>query len=214
MKKITGSFETTLSDVSKYDIYSCCDVTSYTKYETKNYVTNIYYELLFDDKDNNRIIRISSFFNTLKGDTYCFNDDIYFCNVNFEKLYLLIYNKFGSETEVFGTITETYTGNTYSIIKKRSLENIINVLVYALQDLFVCVRQIVEYYKEHTLNYCYTQDYTDNNTYEKYLHIITCQLIVSSDYYKDTIPSQFHQKDKIDFINSSREFSLYLLEIL
>lgn len=188
MERVSGRFEATLANLIEH--------------ETDNYVTDVEYNLC---PNGDKII---CKFTTLKGDSYTFDIDLYF-----EYYYTLLYKRFGSETTLFGTITKTFNGYTSSITKTRSRENVINALVYALKEIFICIKQIIEIHKEKTLAYCFLHDEDPCKvfTYEEYIHSVACSLIIKSGYYKDTLSPLFNE-DPVEFINEPREFCAFLLE--
>jgi hypothetical protein len=205
MKEITGTFKATLANIVNKEVFLEDRGHHIIEYDTQNYITDVEYNLCPNDK-------IICEFTTLKGDYYTF-DITYFSNANFEHYYALLYKSFGNETDLFGTITERFDGFTSSIIKTRSTENVINALVYALKEIFICIKQIVETHKEKTLVYCFLQpeDPYKAFTYEEYIHSVACCLIIKSGYYRDTI-THLLKEDSIKFAQSPRDFCDFLLE--
>lgn len=205
MVQFKGVFEATLANVIEEELY-IDELDNYKRnYVTENYVTDVEYDLCPQDDES----YLTCTFCTLKGEEYTFNTTL-FSNSAFKYLHRLIHARFGKETDVFGKIVEGKKGNSMYTEHIYSLENVINARKYSLQELFICIKQIVETHLEKTLIYCHLQSKAyEALTYEEYIHNAACELIISSEYYRDFV---FLEKDKVEFIDSNRDFMPQLLE--
>lgn len=206
MTQFEGIFETTLIYVIDFNINHCCneEVIS-TIYETRTYSTDIEYSLCPNDDDSNICLK----FTTLKGNKYSFEIK-YFSEHNFEIFYKLLYKRFCDKTDSFGKINETFDGKTSTITKHLSVKNAVNSIIYALKEMFLCIRQIIETHKQNTSSYCLLQNSPEDScNYEEYIHNVACKVIIQSNYYLETLSIEL---ENIDFINTPREFCSFLLE--
>jgi hypothetical protein len=195
-------FETTLVYVTSYSRYLDYEDYETTIYETRNYCVDIEYDLC---PDNDKILlKFSS-----ERNDYSF-EIMYFSGQKFETFYTLLYKRFGDQTDLFGKISETFDGKTSTIIKQISVKNVVNSIIYALKEMFICIKQIIETHKEQTANYCLLQTIPENSSnYEEYIHNVACKVIIESNYYIETFPLDLA---KVEFIHTPREFCSFFLE--
>ena len=88
------------------------------------------------------------------------------------------------------------------ITQTRTEENIRNLLIYSLGDIFTCINQIISSHPGNVADYCkYFLNIDDDTTYEKYIHLVACYCLLHSDFI---VPGSKYEP--VDFIESEQNY--------
>jgi hypothetical protein len=66
---------------------------------------------------------------------------------SFDKFYNLLFSQYGGISDRFGSIEKSVTDGVEKTTMIKTEENIKNVLLYAMVDVFICAEQIIVTYK-------------------------------------------------------------------
>jgi len=84
----------------------------------------------------------------------------------------------------------------------------INMLRYAMIEVFICAEQIILSHKRSLLDYCiYFREKELCDTYEHYIHLVACHCLVHSNYFAPGI-----QYVPVGFYTVSRKFDNEILQ--
>lgn len=121
---------------------------------------------------------------------------------SFDKFYNLLFSQFGDISDQFGSIEKSEIDGVEKITQIRTEENIKNVLVYAMVDVFICAEQIILDYKRSLLDYCiYFRELSKDSTYEDYIHLVACHCLVHSNYLAPGVKYQ-----AVEFVQVVRDY--------
>jgi hypothetical protein len=95
----------------------------------------------------------------------------------------LVTEKF-PQCDQFGTTrTEYLDGGGYRMIIDRSRENLLNIVKYAIVDVFTCAEQIVSKNRNSVIDYAiFHRELGNQSTYEEYIHLMACICLIQSKY--------------------------------
>ncbi len=122
---------------------------------------------------------------------------------SFDKFYNLLFSHYGDISDMFGSVEKSEIDGMETITRKRTEENIKNVLIYAMTDVFVCAEQIISAYKRSLLDYCiYFRELSKDSTYEEYIHLVACHCLVYSNYLAPGV-----KYEAVEFVEAEREYN-------
>ena len=117
----------------------------------------------------------------------------------FNKFALLLMEKFSECSDMFGSIQESENGFQLQYTPAE----IINIIKYGTNDVFVCAEQIILNYRRSLLDYCiYHREIGKCDTYESYIHLVACHCLVHCNFHAPDV-----KFDIVEFASSKREYN-------
>ena len=128
---------------------------------------------------------------------------------SFLKFVQLFYERYGGNNPKFGSFVVVCSStDDLSIKMEASKEQIVNLLVYAMIDVFLCAEDIIITYKRSLLDYCiFHLERGICNTYEEYIDLVACHCLVHSNFIAPGITYI-----PVEFLKIEREYSIQQME--
>lgn len=120
----------------------------------------------------------------------------------------LMFDRFEQSSE-FGTQTveQTPEGGERIVIE-RSPQQIINMLKYAVVDVFNCAEEIIRKYRRSVLDYAiHHRELGKHSTYEEYVHLVACHCLVHSNFHAPNLDFPL-----VDFCTVEQAYKPSILE--
>ena len=109
------------------------------------------------------------------------------------------------DSKVWNTQIEDFGINTIT----RKKQHIVNILKYAVVNVFVCLEQIMQQYPNNTVEYAiFHTELNIDSTFEQYIHLMACQCIVQSNLNA----SNNMDFKMVEFCKQKHEYNPILIE--